>query len=130
MCEIKQELDNIAGTDTEFSFNPHILPNFRGMMSTIYCEISKKYNKNDLIFALESFCNQNQFVHLLEDNIRLDFNLVQNTNHCYIKLFPHSNEDKIIIVSVIDNLVKGAAGQAIQCFNIMYNYNQDMALNR
>ena len=53
---------------------------------------------------------------------------MQNTNNCLIKIFKHHNDKKIIIVSLIDNLIKGAAGQAVQCFNIMSNLDEKLGL--
>ena len=59
---------------------------------------------------------------------KFDFFTVQNTNNCLIKLFPHSSDNKIIIVSLIDNLIKGAAGQAIQNMNLSFNINERLGL--
>ena len=59
---------------------------------------------------------------------RKNFFSVQNSNYCKIKIFNHHSEDKIIIVSAIDNLIKGAAGQAVQCFNIAENIQETVSL--
>ena len=59
---------------------------------------------------------------------RLIFFSIQNTNYCKIKTFDHYSEDKLIIVSAIDNLIKGAAGQAVQCFNIAENIEETLSL--
>ena len=66
-------------------------------------------------FFLKNFYNDFDNIKVITDDERLDFNMVQNTNNCIIKCFKHYTKSKIIIVSVIDNLLKGAAGQAIQC---------------
>ena len=58
---------------------------------------------------------------IITNDIRVDFNSVQNTNKCFIKLFNHYNSSKVVIVSLIDNLQKGAAGQAIQCMTLINN---------
>ena len=60
---------------------------------------------------------------------RNDFFKVQNTNNCIIKLFNHYDLSKIIIVSLIDNLLKGASGQAVQCMNIMFGYDEKLGLD-
>ncbi len=127
--EIKQELlkheteDNIS-----FSFNPHILPNFRGMMSTIYCDLKNNISKSDIIKLFSDFDKKNYFIKLIDNDERLDFFSTQNTNFCKLKILDSHSADKIIIVSVIDNLIKGASGQAIQCFNLMENYDETTAL--
>ena len=129
IAEIKQELEKYnSNTDLIFSFNPHILPNFRGMMSTIYCTLNENINKKKCMEKLRNFSIKNYFVELIEDDERVDFFSVQNTNFCKIKLFDHPNKNKIIIVSIIDNLIKGASGQAVQCFNIIENFNEKTAL--
>ncbi len=126
ISEIKQELEKInLDKKISFSFNPHILPNFRGMMSTIYCDLSDNIDKKKISNFFRNYDHNNYFIKFIEDDDRLDFFSVQNTNFCKIKVFNHLSEDKIIIVSAIDNLVKGAAGQAVQCFNIMENFEEN-----
>ena len=128
ICEIQQELNKNAINEVNFSFNPHILPNFRGMMSTIYCDLSSGNTQLIIRDFLDEMCSKLPFVKLLPQSSRGDFFLVQNTNNCIIKLFNHQRDDKIIIVSLIDNLIKGAAGQAVQCFNIMFNLDEKISL--
>ena len=69
--------------------------------------------------CLTEFAKNLLFVDILDDKVRGDLFIVQNTNKCLIKLFKHKSKSKIIIVSLIDNLLKGAAGQAVQCANLM-----------
>ena len=127
--EIYQELSKITNKDIKFSFNPHILPIFRGMMSTIYCNLNKNVSKKDIYECLRKFYNKSNFVTIINQAERIDFFKVQNTNNCFIKLFNHYDSSKIIIVSLIDNLVKGASGQAVQCMNIMFDYDEKSGLN-
>ena len=70
----------------------------------------------------------NPFIKFIDNDEVLDFFSVQNSNYCKIKIFNHHSEDKIIIVSAIDNLIKGAAGQAVQCFNIAENIEETVSL--
>ncbi len=127
--EIEQELSKYStNTINRFSFNPHILPNFRGMISTIYCDLKNKINKDDIIAEFKDFETNNKFINFVENNKRLDFFSIQNTNFCKIKIFNHHSDSKIIIVSAIDNLIKGAAGQAVQCFNISEGLEETLAL--
>ncbi len=128
ISEIKQELTKNSNEEIEFSFNPHVLPNFRGMMSTIYCDLNSSFHKKDIETLLSDFANKNQFINYFNNNMIADFFSVQNTNNCNIKLLNHHSENKIIIVSVIDNLIKGAAGQALQCFNLSAGLDETTAL--
>ena len=130
ICEIHQELSKISDTEVKFSFNPHIMPIFRGMMSTIYCDLIKDITNHDLNECLTRFYSNANFVKLIDKPERCDFFKVQNTNNCYIKLFDHYDSSKIIIVSLIDNLLKGASGQAVQCMNIMFGHDEKSGLEK
>ena len=129
IAEIKQELNKHSSeNDVMFSFNPHILPNFRGMISTIYCDLNNSIKKTDIINLLKELDKINPFLKYIENNETLDFFSIQNSNYCKIKVFDHYSDDKLIIVSAIDNLIKGAAGQAVQCFNIAENIQETVSL--
>ena len=129
ICEIRQELNkNTKSSEVLFSFNPHVLPNFRGMMSTIYCDLLSDINKSDVINCFNDMSNKNQFINFIQNDQRADFFSIQNTNNCILKIFDHYDSSKIIIVSLIDNLIKGAAGQAVQCFNLSQGFDESSAL--
>ena len=128
--EIYQQFENITNSKINFSFNPHILPVFRGMMSTIYCDLEKNIKKNDIYTFLKRNYKNNKFIKILDSSEEANFFNVNYTNNCLIKLYNHSETNKIIIVSLIDNLIKGASGQAVQCMNLMFGFNEDTALSR
>ena len=129
IAEIKQELNKHSSeNEVMFSFNPHILPNFRGMISTIYCDLNNSIKKTDIINLLKELDKINPFLKYIENDETLDFFSIQNSNYCKIKVFDHYSDDKLIIVSAIDNLIKGAAGQAVQCFNIAENIQETVSL--
>ncbi len=131
ICEIRQELKkNTKSSEVLFSFNPHVLPNFRGMMSTIYCDLLSDINKSDVINCFNDMSNKNQFINFIQNDQRADFFSIQNTNNCILKIFDHYDSSKIIIVSLIDNLIKGAAGQAVQCFNLSQGFDESSALTK
>ncbi len=129
ICEIKQEMEKVNQSDVLFSFNPHILPNFRGMMSTIYCDLQDGIKEENIENCFAELESKNHFIKFIKDDDRVDFFRVQNTNMCILKLFNHYDRSKIIIVSLIDNLQKGAAGQAVQCFNISQGLEESLGLN-
>ena len=128
ICEIQQELNKYSNSEINFSFNPHIVPSYRGMMSTIYCDLKKNIFHEDILNELESFYQESPFVKIKKNEDHLDFFSIQKKNNCEIKLCNHHSLDKIIIVSLIDNLLKGAAGQAVQCFNYTYGFNESISL--
>ncbi|PPR46410.1 MAG: N-acetyl-gamma-glutamyl-phosphate reductase [Alphaproteobacteria bacterium MarineAlpha5_Bin9] len=128
ICEIKQELKKNTDNEIIISFNPHILPIFRGMMSTIYCDISNGYSKKQIYDFLKDHFNNSPFVKVLTENEPADFFSIINTNNCLIKLFNHNSNQRIIIVSMIDNLIKGASGQAVQNMNIIHKFDLKNAL--
>ena len=128
ICEIKQELLKNYNNKINFSFNPHILPVYRGMMSTIYVDLNDGILLYHIQKILIDYYKNSKFVKILDENNVCDFFSVQHTNNCLIKLFKHHSDNKIIIVSLIDNLIKGAAGQAVQCFNIISNFDEEISL--
>jgi len=131
ICEIRQELKkNTKYSEVLFSFNPHVLPNFRGMMSTIYCDLLQGMTKIDVINCFNDMAIKNQFINFLQNDQRADFFSIQNTNNCVLKIFDHYDSSKVIIVSLIDNLIKGAAGQAVQCFNLSQGFDESSALTK
>ncbi len=130
ICEIHQELTKISDAEVKFSFNPHILPIFRGMMSTIYCDLNKDISNHEINECLIKFYSNSNFVKLIDKPERYDFFKVQNTNNCFIRLFDHYDSSKIIIVCLIDNLLKGSSGQAVQCMNIMFGYDEKSGLEK
>ena len=73
---------------------------------------------HSILIFYEFLDKENYFIEFIKNDQRADFFLVQNTNKCILKIFNHYDDSKIIIVSLIDNLLKGAAGQAVQCFNL------------
>ena len=129
ISEIDQEFKKYTKKNIKFTFNPHILPNFRGMMSTIYCDLKEGVKKENIEKCFEDLDSNNHFINFIQNDERADFFHVQNTNMCILKMFNHYDSSKIIIVSLIDNLQKGAAGQAVQCFNISQGLEESLGLN-
>ena len=97
-------------------------------MSTIYCDLNDGIKENDVIKCFEQLDSQNYFIDFYNDEQRADFFSVQNTNKCVLKIFKHYSDSKIIIISLIDNLLKGAAGQAVQCFNLSKGFEESSGL--
>lgn len=121
--EIQQELNSVSKKNVNFSFTPHLTPMFRGILSTIYLEINKKENINKISRELIKFYKNDYFVKIMKNNTLISTNDVINTNKCHISICKTKFKNKIIILSAIDNLIKGGAGQAVQNLNIFYNFN-------
>jgi N-acetyl-gamma-glutamyl-phosphate reductase len=127
--EIQQELDLCTGKKNNFQFTPHLTPMFRGILSTIYVDLKKGVTKNKINSVLNNYFKKEIFVNVAKPNTLLSTNDVINTNKCIISVCKSKHKKKLIILSVIDNLIKGGSGQAVQSMNILYNLNENEGLN-
>ena len=126
--EIDQEISKICKKDYEISFTPHLVPMFRGILSTIYVNISKKNNAKSIYNILKKFYKNKTFIKFAKFNTPISTNDVINTNNCLISVCKSKYKNKIIILSAIDNLIKGGAGQAVQNLNIFYKFPESRGL--
>ena len=128
LVEIEKCISNFSdGKNVNVSFTPHVIPINRGISSNIYIKLQKGKN----IKAIKKYFEKNNFTFLkmLKLNQIPKINDVIGTNYCFFNIFPDRIKDRIIIISVIDNLIKGAAGQAIQNMNLKYNFKEDEGLD-
>ena len=100
----------------------------RRILSTIYLDLNKGVGIKNLENTLKSQYSKNRFVKILKTNSLLSTNDVINTNNCSIVICKTKYKNRVIILSVIDNLIKGGAGQAIQNMNIKYGFNETKGL--
>ena len=121
--EIDQMIKKYSKQKFTFSFTPHLSPMFRGILSTIYVDLKKGKTINNLHNQLIKFYKKSKSIKIKKQNTLISTNDVINTNNCIISVCKSKYKDKAIIVSAIDNLIKGGAGQAIQNMNILYNFN-------
>jgi len=121
--EIQQELNSYSNKKINFTFTPHLSPMFRGILSTIYLDIKNSDNINKINSKLKNFYKKDIFVKILPINSYLSTNDVINTNYCHISVCKSKFKNKLIILSAIDNLIKGGAGQAVQNLNYYFGYN-------
>ena len=126
--EIQQEIDKYTKKKFSFTFTPHLTPMFRGILSTIYVDLNKGVNIKKLENVLNAEYSKSRFVRILKTNSLLGTNDVINTNNCSISICETKYKNKVIILSAIDNLIKGGAGQAIQNMNIKYGFNETKGL--
>ena len=95
---------------------------FRGILSTIYLDLKPGITSNKIQNILKKFHKKNKFIKIKSNNTFLSTNDVMNSNNCFISVCKTKFKDKIIILSVIDNLIKGGAGQAVQNMNLKFGY--------
>lgn len=126
--EIKQVLDRFSKEKNTIQFTPHLLPVDRGILSTIYVQPKSNIEEAPLKQLFKDFYQDKPFVRLCENPPAIKD--VRGSNFCNIFVDYDSITNNIILVSVIDNLVKGAAGQAVQNMNIMFDFDEKTALQQ
>jgi N-acetyl-gamma-glutamyl-phosphate reductase len=124
--EIKQGLESFAGKPVGFTFVPHLLPLIRGIHATLYARVSADIDLQELF---EKRYAGEAFVDVLPAGSHPETRSVRGANMCRIAVHRPPGSDSVVVLSVIDNLVKGAAGQAVQNMNIMFGLPEDTALD-
>jgi N-acetyl-gamma-glutamyl-phosphate reductase len=122
--EIEQYLSRLSGRATRIHFVAHLLPITRGILNTMYVQLKEGITLNQLHSLYKKFYKMEPFVRLHPAGDQPETKNVANTNFCDIGLAVSSDKKMAVITSAIDNLVKGAAGQAVQNMNIMYGFNE------
>ena len=126
--EIDQMLKKFTKKKFEFTFTPHLSPMFRGILSTIYVELETNVSQSNILNSLNSFYKKENFVKILKTDSLISTNNVINTNNCLISVCKSKYKNKVIILSAIDNLIKGGAGQAVQNLNNKFNFPEKTGL--
>jgi len=127
--EIENELSKLAGKNINATFSPHLLPINRGILSTIYADLKVKVNQKEIHNLYKTFYKNEYFVKVLPENMYANTKNVRYTNFCHISPLKDEKTNRLIIVSSIDNMVKGASGQAIQNMNLMLGFDEKMGLD-
>jgi N-acetyl-gamma-glutamyl-phosphate reductase len=125
--EMEQELSNIAGGKIAVTFTPHLLPIDRGILSTIYVKVKVGIDMSVIRKAYEKTYRREPFVRVLPQGALPSVKDVRGTNVCAMGL--SASGRTLVLVSTIDNLVKGASGQAVQCMNIMHGFPETTGLD-
>ena len=126
--EIHAQLTELAGKKVDFIFVPHLIPMIRGMLSTIYVKLSAKGLQADIQALYEKRYANEQFVDVLPAGKQPETRSVRGSNHLRIALQSQQESGYLTIIAVQDNLVKGAAGQAVQNMNIMFGLEENSGL--
>ncbi|MBU3213575.1 N-acetyl-gamma-glutamyl-phosphate reductase [Clostridium estertheticum] len=124
--EIEQELSKASGNDVTICFTPHLVPMNRGILSTCYAKLTKDITEQDIISLYRNFYKDEFFVKIIDGLPETRW--VRGSNICHIGIRVDKRTNRVIIISAIDNLVKGSAGQAVQNMNIMFGIPETTGL--
>ena len=128
LSEIDQELFKTSKSPVGYSFIPHLIPTFRGLLSAMYVEKEKNVTLKKIHKELIRFHKKNYFIKIAKINKNIGTESVINSNFCEISVCKLRFKNKILILSAIDNLVKGAGGQAIQNMNLIFGFKENLGL--
>ena len=128
--EIEQELSKAYGEKMLVTFTPHIVPMNRGELETIYVNLEEGFSADDLRITLENYYKNEPFVSILEEGITPATRNVRGSNNAQIAVFADRVPGRAIVIAAIDNLVKGSSGQAIQCMNLMFGFDESLSLEQ
>jgi len=128
LSEIEEQLSIFAGEKVTIQFTPHLVPLNRGIITTIYVDLVEQIDADSITSIYEKAYGDEPFVRLLGDKLFPDTKNVTGTNFIDIAWRLDPRTRRLILMSAIDNLMKGASGQAIQCFNVMREYHETEGL--
>ncbi|HEY9848507.1 MAG TPA: N-acetyl-gamma-glutamyl-phosphate reductase [Leptolyngbyaceae cyanobacterium] len=127
--EIEEICSDLAGHQVQVQFTPHLIPMVRGILSTVYATLRDPgLVREDLITIYNAFYRNAPWVKVLPGGVYPQTKWVCGTNLCYIGVEVDPRTDRVIVMSVIDNLMKGQAGQALQCLNLMMGWDETLGL--
>jgi len=127
--EIDQELSAIAGKKVSVIFVPHLIPMDRGILTTIYVHLTKRSKPEEVLNAFQEHYQRDSFIRVYPQGKLPNTKNVRGSNYCDIGVKVHESEDRAVIVTAIDNLVKGASGEAVQNMNIMLGFPETLGLD-
>jgi N-acetyl-gamma-glutamyl-phosphate reductase len=127
--EIEQICSELAGHEVTVQFTPHLIPMVRGILATVYATLRDPgLVRDDLITIYKAFYRNSPWVKICEPGTYPQTKWACGSNLCYIGIEVDPRTGRVIIISVIDNLIKGQAGQAIQCMNLMMGWDETLGL--
>lgn len=126
--EMEQSLSSVAGSKVKITFVPHLLPVNRGILATCYAKLTDGVTMEQMQSAYQEAYGEEYFIRLLPQGREADIKNVRYSNFCDISLHIDTRTNTFIAISAIDNMVKGAAGQAIQNMNIVFGFNETTGL--
>ena len=129
VCEVERELSLQGGEDVRLIFTAQVLPISRGILSTLYGDLTRDVAEEDVLAVYRAFYKDSPFVRVLPSTAETGTMSVRGTNRCEIVVSVDPRVGKLRVVSIIDNLMKGQAGQALQNMNVMFGFPENAGLN-
>ena len=127
--EIEQALKDLGGEEVTINFTPHLVPMSRGILATCYAKLKEDISAGTIEAAFQKIYGKEKFIRLLGEGEYPETKFVRGSNYCDIAWHIDERTHRVIVLSAIDNLVKGAAGQAVQNFNIAAGFEESTALD-
>lgn len=127
--EIEQQLNHMAQTHVNLTFVPHLVPMIRGIEATLYGKLTQNISAQELQALFEDTYTEEPFVDVMPPNSQPDTRMVKGSNMCRMAVYRPQGRDVVVVTSVIDNLVKGASGQAVQNMNILFGLDETLGLD-
>lgn len=128
MPEIEQTLTDLSGEDVTVTFTPHLIPVSRGILSTIYAKLNKDTDVNQIYELYKAYYKDEKFVRILPLGSAANIKNVAHSNFCDLSIHFDPRSQRVIIMSAIDSMMKGAAGQAVQNMNIRMGFKEEEGL--
>ncbi len=126
--EIEQELSRAAGEKITITFTPHLVPMKRGILSTVYATLKTPVSESEILDLYRKFYSSEKFVRIRPSDLLPGTADVFGSNYCDVGVRVDKRNNRLILLSAIDNLVKGASGQAVQNMNVMLGFEESMGL--
>lgn len=127
--EIEEQLSYAAGEKISIIFTPHLIPMNRGILVTGYANLKKKVTTDEVMAAYEKYYKNEQFIRLLPPGTPPETRWVEGSNYTDISFKIDERTNRIVFMGALDNLVKGAAGQAVQNMNLMFGFEESMGID-
>lgn len=126
--EIEEQLSYAAGSDVRINFTPHLVPMNRGILITAYASLNEKVSYEDVKAVYDKYYEMEQFVRVLDKDVPPETRWVEGSNYVDVNFKIDERTNRIIMMGAMDNLIKGAAGQAVQNMNLMFGFEEKEGL--
>ncbi len=127
--EIEEQLGYACGLDIKLIFTPHIVPMNRGIIATCYANLSKDISEEEIRDIYNKYYKDEKFVRVLDKGVVPETRFTKGSNYVDVNFFIEKRTNRLIMIGTLDNIVKGAAGQAVQNMNILFGLKEDTGLN-
>ena len=127
--EIEEQLGYACGLDIKLIFTPHLVPMNRGIIATCYANLSKNISEEEIRDIYNKYYKDEKFVRVLDKGVVPETRFTKGSNYVYVNFFIEKRTNRLIMIGTLDNIVKGAAGQAVQNMNILFGLKEDTGLN-